>query len=73
MNPSHDCREQMQTALLDRSVSAQVLADPLRPVLSSMLTGRSLNQGVLTATLGLPPSDFQALWQPYFPGDALIR
>jgi nitrogen fixation protein NifQ len=36
-----------------------------------MLTGRSLNQGVLTATLGLPPEVFAVLWQDYFPGDAL--
>ena len=71
MNASHDCREQMQTELLGRPVSAEVLADPLRPLLASILAGRSLNQGVLTATLGLPPADFQALWQAYFPGDAL--
>jgi hypothetical protein len=36
-----------------------------------MLTGRALKQGVLSATLGLPPADFAALWQAYFPGDAL--
>ena len=71
MNPSHDCREQMQAELLGRPVCAAVQADPLRPLLASMLTGRSLNQGVLTATLGLPPADFEALWQSYFPGDAL--
>jgi nitrogen fixation protein NifQ len=71
MNPSHDCRELMQAELLGRSVSAEVLADPLRPVLASMLTGRSLNQGVLTATLGLTPESFATLWQNYFPGDAL--
>jgi nitrogen fixation protein NifQ len=71
MNPSHDCRENLQAELLGRPATADALTDPLRPVLASLLTGRSLNQGVLTATLGLLPEDFEALWQAYFPGDAL--
>jgi nitrogen fixation protein NifQ len=61
----------MQTELLGRTATADAQADPLRPVLASLLVGRSLNQGVLTATLGLPPSDFQAMWQTYFTGDEL--
>jgi nitrogen fixation protein NifQ len=40
-------------------------------VLASLLVGRSLNQGVLTATLGLSKADFQMLWQDYFPGPRL--
>jgi nitrogen fixation protein NifQ len=71
MNPSDDCRAQMQSELLGRPAGAAAVADPLRPLLASMLTGRSLNQGVLTATLGLPPADFDGLWREYFPGDAL--
>ena len=71
MNPSHDCREQLQAELLSRPVASAVLADPLRPLLASLLTGRSLNQGVLTATLGLPAPCLAALWRDYFPGDAL--
>ena len=71
MNPSHDCRKQMQAKLLDRPATSLALMDPLRPLLASMLTGRSIHQGVLTATLGLPPATFQTLWQDYFPGDTL--
>jgi nitrogen fixation protein NifQ len=71
MNPSHDCREQLRTELLGRQASPAALADPLRPVLASMLSGRSLNQGVLSATLGLHADDFAALWRAYFPGATL--
>ena len=71
MNPALDCRQQMQTALLGRPAACAALSDPLRPLLASLLTGRSLKQGVLTATLGLPPDSFEALWQDYFPGDPL--
>ncbi|MFZ2306613.1 MAG: nitrogen fixation protein NifQ [Rhodoferax sp.] len=68
MNPSHDCRELLQAELLGRPASPQAAADPLRPVLASLLVGRSLNQGVLPATLGLAEADFQVLWRDYFPG-----
>jgi nitrogen fixation protein NifQ len=61
----------MQEELLSRPVAAEVGTDPLRPVLASMLAGRSLNQGVLTASLGLPEPTFQALWRNYFPGTHL--
>ncbi len=68
MNPSHDCRELLLAELLDRPASPQAATDPLRPVLASLLAGRSLNQGVLSATLGLSEAAFQALWNRYFPG-----
>ncbi|MBV5299211.1 MAG: nitrogen fixation protein NifQ [Rhodoferax sp.] len=71
MNPSHDCRDLLLAELLGRSVAAQAAADPLRPLLASLLAGRSLNQGVLPAMLGLPESAFQTLWQDYFPGTRL--
>lgn len=71
MNPSHDCRAHLMAELLGRTVAASVAADPLRPVLASVLAGRSLHQGVLPATLGLTDVDFQRLWQDYFPGAQL--
>ncbi|HOE41989.1 MAG TPA: nitrogen fixation protein NifQ [Rhodoferax sp.] len=71
MNPSHDCRDLLLTELLGRPVVARAAADPLRPVLASLLAGRSLNQGLLPATLGLPESALQALWHDYFPGARL--
>jgi nitrogen fixation protein NifQ len=42
--------------------------DPLRPILASLLAGRALHQGVLSATLGLSDATFQTLWGDYFPG-----
>ncbi len=71
MNPSLDCRTLLQTELLNRPVPAQVAADPLRSILASMLAGRSVHQGVLSATLGLPEAEFQTLWASYFPGEHL--
>lgn len=71
MNPSHDCRELLLTELLGRPASALAMADPLRPILASLLAGRSLNQGVLPAMLGLSEAAFQALWNRYFPGTHL--
>jgi nitrogen fixation protein NifQ len=68
MNPSHDCRELLLAELLGRPASPQAATDPLRPVLASLLAGRSLNQGVLPAMLGLSEAAFQALWNRYFPG-----
>ena len=70
MNPSRDCRDLLQAELLGRTACSAALSDPLRPVLASLLAGRSLKQGVLTATLGLAPTDFQALLSDYFPGAA---
>jgi nitrogen fixation protein NifQ len=71
MNPPGDCREPMQAELLARPAAAAAQADPLRPVLASLLCGRVLGQGVLNATLGLTTTDFEALCQSYFPGAAL--
>jgi nitrogen fixation protein NifQ len=71
MNPSHDCRALLQAELLGRPAQALAVADPLRPVLASLLAGRLLNQGVLTATLGLSASAFDTLCNDYFPGDQL--
>lgn len=68
MNPSHDCRELLLAELLGRPASPQAATDPLRPILASLLAGRSLNQGVLSATLGLSEAAFQAMWNRYFPG-----
>lgn len=68
MNPMHDCREALQAQLLGRPAQASALSDPLRPVLASLLAGRSLDQGVLTATLGLAEPVFHSLWHNYFPG-----
>ena len=68
MNPSHDCRALLLDELLGRPAAAAATADPLRPVLASLLAGRSLNQGVLPASLGLTEAAFQALWNGYFPG-----
>lgn len=72
MNASHNQRELLQAELLARPSSAAAQTDPLRSVLASMLAGRSLNLGVLSATLGLPAEAFQTLWQDYFAGDALF-
>ena len=71
MNPSHDCRELLLDELLRRPARADASADPLRPLLASLLVGRSLKQGVLTATLGIPAEAFQTLWSRYFPGEHL--
>jgi nitrogen fixation protein NifQ len=68
MNRPLDCRELLMADLLARPAKPDAATDLLRPVFASLLTGRSLNQGVLTATLGLPESLFQLLWNDYFPG-----
>jgi hypothetical protein len=71
MNRPHNCRELLMADMLSRPAKAEASADLLRPVFASLLAGRSLNQGVLTATLGLPESVFQLLWSDYFPGAPL--
>ena len=71
MNPSHDCRALLQADLLIRPVPPHAAADPQRPILASILAGRSLHQGVLNATLGLPEALFKTLWASYFPGEHL--
>lgn len=57
--------------LLARPVPSTVAADPLRPVLASLLAGRSLGEGVLDATLGLSAADWAELWRGHFPGQRL--
>ena len=57
--------------LLERPASALALADPLRPVFASLLVGRSMNEGVLPANLGLTAQDFGQLLRDYFSGPAL--
>jgi nitrogen fixation protein NifQ len=71
MKPPNDCRMHLMTELLGRSVTAVVHADPLRPTLASLLAGRSLNEGVLPATLGLTSEVFQQVLTTYFPGPTL--
>lgn len=71
MNAAHEPRTLLQAELLSRPVGARAGADPLRATLASLLCGRALGQGVLTASLGLPQADFQTLWAAYFPGAAL--
>lgn len=71
MNQSDGCRALLQAELLGRPAQASALADPLRPVLASLLAGRSLKLGVLSATLGLPETAFQTLWHDYFAGTQL--
>ena len=71
MNVQPESRAQRQAALLARRATTGALADPLRPVLASLLVGRGLNQGVLSATLGLAPAAFHTLCETYFPGDTL--
>jgi nitrogen fixation protein NifQ len=68
MNPSLDCRDLVLAELMNRPAQSHAATDPLRPVLASLLAGRSLNQGVMTAKLGLSESAFQTLWADYFPG-----
>lgn len=68
MNTLLDHRTVLMAELLARPAAAPTAADPLRPVLASLLVGRALQQGVLSATLGLSQEDFSALWDGYFPG-----
>jgi nitrogen fixation protein NifQ len=45
--------------------------DPLRPIFSSILVGRSLNEGVLSETLGLSECIYQQLLDEYFHGQPI--
>ncbi|MBB1074950.1 nitrogen fixation protein NifQ [Rhodoferax sp. 4810] len=71
MTTPPDPRSQLVADLLARPVSPQAAADPLRPVLASVLAGRCLQQGVLSATLGLSAAGFEAMCAAYFPGEPL--
>ncbi len=64
-------RHRIVVALLDRPALADAIADPLRPLLASLVAGRMLGQGVLSATLGLASEEFARFWQHYFPGPIL--
>lgn len=55
-------------ALLACPATPDARADPLRPVLASLLVGRALGEGVLPATLGLTQPAFAHLVDSYFPG-----
>ena len=68
MMPLTDDRSRLLAQLLERPAQAGCRQDPLRPVLASVLVGRQLGQGVLTATLALPAAAWQDLWRDYFPG-----
>jgi len=57
--------------LLQLPATAHAAADPLRPLLASLLVGRSLGEGVLSDTLGLLPQEFQRMLDDYFPGTTL--
>lgn len=61
-------RAELIAELMRRPARPEALADPLRPLLASLIAGRALGEGVLPATLGLESQDFQALWDCYFPG-----
>ena len=71
MNASQDCRALLLAELMGRPAAVDAAVDPLRPVLASLLVGRSLDQGVLSASLGMPEPAFQTLWADYFPGAKL--
>jgi len=72
MNAPQNHRAMLLADLLARPALSPAGADPLRPVLASLLVGRLLGQGVLTATLGLPVDAFANLCTDYFPGDPLV-
>jgi nitrogen fixation protein NifQ len=71
MKPPKECRLPLVAELLARPATPEAAADPLRPIFASLLAGRSLNEGVLPASLGLEPEAFQHLWNDYFPGPHL--
>jgi len=72
MNAPDGHRAVLLAELLARPAPPAAAQNPLRPVLASLLVGRSLDQGVLTATLGLPESSFSSLWADYFAGEPLV-
>lgn len=64
-------RDRLMAELLGRPAGADAGADPARPLLASLLAGRSLGRGVLPASLGLEPAAAAELWRRYFPGPPL--
>lgn len=71
MKPDPNARTRLHTELLARPAQPHAASDPLRPVLASLLAGRCLQQGVLSATLGLPAAAFQTFCDDYFAGDPI--
>lgn len=69
--PGRLFRQGLTVSLLARPAGPGALADPLRPILASLLAGRALDEGVLPAGLGLPDQDMARLWREYFPGPRL--
>ena len=65
---AHTDRSSHIAALLAHPAALYASADPLRPLLASLLVGRSLDEGVLPTTLGLLPTEFQRMVGDYFPG-----
>jgi nitrogen fixation protein NifQ len=65
---AHTHRFPHVVTLLGCPAKPDARADPLRPVLASLLVGRHLGEGVLPATLGLTPPEFECLVAHYFPG-----
>ena len=70
MHAVHASREDLVQDLLGRAAPAA--PEPLRPIFASLLAGRALGKGVLSARLGLDDADFQVLWTDYFPGTRLV-
>ena len=68
MHSNDTARAPLQADWLARPAAPLAQADPLRPLLASLLVGRQLQQGVLSATLGLATAEFQAMCQSYFGG-----
>ncbi len=64
-------RKSLVGELLRRPAHPHFLADPLRPILASLLAGRALGEGILSATLGLSAAEFAQLWERYFSGPPL--
>ncbi|MFO1403958.1 MAG: nitrogen fixation protein NifQ [Azonexus sp.] len=54
--------------LLATPCAADVQADPNRPLLASMLTGKWRDEGCLPADLGLGSAEFGRMLTEYFPG-----
>ena len=66
--PAASQRRQVWAGLLSRPAAPAVAGDPNRPVLASLLAGRLCGEGVLPASLGLPETELDNLWNAYFPG-----
>jgi nitrogen fixation protein NifQ len=63
-------RQVLQNDLLSRLAEPQLLADPNRFILASMIAGQTVNSGCLPVHLGIGPETFAQLLADYFPGSA---